>query len=33
VISDLVQKVVINGDNVDTALSDASMAIEAIMNG
>jgi multiple sugar transport system substrate-binding protein len=33
VISDLVQKVVLNGDNVDTALSDASMAIEAIVNG
>jgi multiple sugar transport system substrate-binding protein len=33
VISDLVQKVVLNGDNVDTALSDASMAIEAIING
>ena len=33
VISELVQKVVINGDNVDIALSDASMTIESIMNG
>lgn len=33
VISELVQKVVINGDNVDTALSEASMMIESIVNG
>lgn len=33
VISELVGKVVLNGDNVDTALSEASMAIEAIVNG
>jgi multiple sugar transport system substrate-binding protein len=30
-IADLVQRVVLNGDNVDTALSDCARAIEAIM--
>ena len=33
VIADLVQKVVLNGDNVDEAISDASTAIEQIMQG
>lgn len=33
VIADLVQRVVLNGENVDTVLSETSMSIEAIMKG